>query len=190
MHARQWEAGMKFEILNNRLNATLSYYDIRVDNVLRQDTENLGFYLQDGERRSRGFEAEIVANPLPGLNLLAGYGYNDSKYTRANANVEGKRPLGTPPHMANFWVSYRIPTGALKGLGVGVGANYASSSYLNDTNTFILPDYFILSSTLFYEKNKYRIGVKVSNLTDEKYWSYIGSPQKPRHFICNLVYKF
>ena len=43
---------------------------------------------------------------------------------------------------------------------------------------------------VFYEKNKYRIGVKVGNLTDEKYWSYIGSPQKPRHFICNIVYKF
>lgn len=188
--ARQWEGGVKLEAFDNRLSATLSYYDINVNNVLRQDTEHLGFSIQDGERSSKGFEAEIVANPLSGLNLLCGYGYNDSEYTRANANVEGKRPLGTPVHMANFWVSYRIPVGIMKGFGVGLGGNYASDSYLNDTNTFVLPAYFVLSSTVFYEKNKYRIGVKVGNLTDEKYWSYIGSPQKPRHFICNIVYKF
>jgi iron complex outermembrane receptor protein len=186
----QWEAGVKLDIWHHRLNATLSYYHIAVNNVLRTDTAHAGFSVQDGTQRSRGFEAEIVANPFAGFNLLAGYGYNDNRYTRSNAAVQGKRPLGTPEHMANFWISYKRPSGVLKGWGLGFGGNYASQSFFNDANTFIIPASAILSATLFYEQPKWRLGVKVNNLGNQHYWSYIGAPQNPRQLVANIAYKF
>lgn len=186
----QWEAGVKLDIWHHRLNATLSYYHIAVNNVLRTDTAHAGFSVQDGTQRSRGFEAEIVANPFAGFNLLAGYGYNDNRYTRSNAAVQGKRPLGTPEHMANFWMSYKRPSGILKGWGFGFGGNYASQSFFNDANTFIIPASTILSATLFYEQLKWRLGVKVNNLGNQHYWSYIGAPQNPRQLVVNIAYKF
>ncbi|HEX6426984.1 MAG TPA: TonB-dependent receptor, partial [Niastella sp.] len=58
--ANQWEAGIKLDALNNKLNATLSYYDISVTNMLRDDPDNATFSLQDGTQISKGFEAEVI----------------------------------------------------------------------------------------------------------------------------------
>lgn len=189
-YAVQAEAGVKFNVFKNKLNMTFSYYNINVDNVLRQDTQNLGFNIQDGKQRSRGVEAEVVVSPFIGFNILAGYGYNDSRYIKSNATIEGKRPLGTPEHIANLWMSYKHQYGSMQGFGLGFGGNYSSTSYFNDINTFTIPAATILSSSLFYDQQKYRVGLKINNLTNQHYWSYIGSPQNPRQFVFNVTYRF
>ncbi len=77
--------------------------------------------IQDGTQLSKGIEAEIIANPVTGLNLVAGFSYNDSKYEKADADVKGLRPAtAASPYTANWWISYRLPAGTLKGLGAGV----------------------------------------------------------------------
>ncbi|MCH5717512.1 TonB-dependent siderophore receptor [Niabella hibiscisoli] len=119
--ANQWEIGLKTDLFHHRLTSTISYYDIAVTNVLRLAPGGV-FNIQDGTQISRGFEAEIIANPIDGLNLITGYTYNDSKLTNAAADVNGLRPATAGPmHLANFWISYRIVSGKAKGLGAGFG---------------------------------------------------------------------
>ena len=191
LYANQIEGGAKVDLFKNKLNMTLSYYNIEVENVLRSNPDNAAYNIQDGERESKGFEAELVANLFSGFNIIAGYGYNDSRYTKASDNIEGKRPLGTPKHMANMWMSYKIVKGNdWRGLGIGFGGNYSSSSYFDDTNTFSIPDALVLSSSIFFERKDYRLGLKMNNLTDEHYWSYVGSPQNPRQILFNISYLF
>jgi iron complex outermembrane receptor protein len=119
-HANQFEFGVKGDVFNHRLVGTVSYYDIQVGNSLRQDPNDANYSVQDGTQVSKGIEAEITANPFAGFNIVAGYAYNDSKYTKADATVNGLRPaLSGPANMLNFWMSYRLPEGKCKGLGAG-----------------------------------------------------------------------
>lgn len=190
-YANQFEGGAKFDL--DKISATLSYYDIKVTNTLYDDVAHANFSLQDGTQLSKGFEAEIIANPVPGLNIIAGYTYNDSKYTKANASVEGLRPATAgAPKMANVWISYRLIDGPVQGLGLGFGGIYGSSYHQVNTATFkfSIPSYTVLDAAVFYDKPKYRIGLKIDNLTNEKYWSFRYAAQSPAKVTGNFTFKF
>ncbi|MFC6103152.1 TonB-dependent receptor [Olivibacter domesticus] len=189
MLAAQTEGGIKLNLLNGRISSTLSYYHIAVNDIIRQDPSNQAFNIQDGKQVSKGFEGELVINPFRGFNFIGGYGYNHNRYVRSNANIEGKTPFGSPAHIANLWMSYRVPTGFAEGFGAGFGGNYASESYFDDMNTFTIPAAKVINASLFYDQAKFRLGFKLNNLFNEHYWSYIGMPQNTRQFIVNLTYR-
>jgi iron complex outermembrane receptor protein len=195
--ANQLEGGVKLDVFEGKLSASVSVYSIKVTDVIRPDPSNALYTIQDGTQTSKGVDAEIVASPIEGLSLVAGLGYNDSKYEKADdANVEGRRP-GTAgsPWVANWWISYRLQCPALKGLGAGFGGNYASDNKIINSKsigTFILPEYTVLNASVFYDQPKFRISVKLDNLTNQKYW--IGyttvNPQKLRNFGASVAFKF
>ncbi|GAB3641232.1 TonB-dependent receptor domain-containing protein [Spirosoma arcticum] len=198
--ANQFEAGIKLNTASGKLTTTLSYYDIRVQDILRADPNPLAAarfaQIQDGTQRSRGIEVDVIANPFRGFNAVAGFSYNDSRLTRADADVNGRRPsTASSPYLANLWLSYRLPETLLKGVGIGFGGNYASDNkILNSVSqgVFVLPAYTVLNASVFYEQRAFRLAVKADNLTNERYW--IGyttmNPQKPRNVVGSLAYKF
>ncbi|MGI4866356.1 MAG: TonB-dependent siderophore receptor [Janthinobacterium lividum] len=199
-HANQVEAGVKFDRLGGRFSATLSVYNIRVSNVLRADPDParsaLGASVQNGEQVSRGVEADVIMNPFTGFNVVAGFSYNHSELVKSDAIYEGRRP-GTAgsPVLANLWVSYRLPNGPLKGLGLGAGGNYASDNIVvNDSNygQFTLPNYLVLNASAFFDQAHYRLSVKMDNITDKHYWIGYGSmnPQKLRSIVGQVAFKF
>lgn len=198
--ANQFEAGVKLNAFGGRLSTTISYYDIQVKNLLRTDPNPLAAarfaQTQDGTQLSRGIELDMVANPFDGFNVVAGFSYNDSKLTNASADVDGRRPTtASSPVLANLWLSYRLNTNGLRGLGFGFGGNYASDNKIQNSvslGEFILPAYTVLNASAFYDRRKFRIAAKVDNLTNQHYW--IGyttmNPQKLRSFVGSLTYKF
>ncbi|WP_017731122.1 TonB-dependent receptor [Nafulsella turpanensis] len=104
-YANQWEAGTKLNLLNGLVTGSLSYYNITVSNVVYQDA--LGVNVQGGEVYSRGVEAEVVASPLVGLNLVAGYSYNKSEMISGPEGYIGRRPEEAgPEQLANLWATY------------------------------------------------------------------------------------
>lgn len=194
--ANQIEGGVKLNLFKGRLNSTISVYSIQVDDILRTDKDHPLFSVQDGTQLSKGIEAEVIANPFGGLNMMAGFSYNDSKYTKADEDVQGRRPeTASSPYTANLWISYRLLNGNAKGLGFGFGGNYASDNKIENSvsyGVFTLPSYTVLNATVFYEHNKYRLGLKVDNLTNEHYW--IGyttmNPQQLRSVVGSIAFKF
>jgi iron complex outermembrane receptor protein len=191
--ANQWEAGIKVDAFRHKLSSTISYYNIDVTNTTRDDLDHPGYSIQDGTQVSKGVEAEVIANPFAGLNIVAGYTYNDSKMTRSNKDVEGLRPATAgPQHLANLWMSYKLTKGAAKGLGVGFGGNYGSSAFQTNTSTFVftIPSYTVLDATVYYDRPSYRLGIKVDNLTNEKYWSFRLAPQMPTRVTANITFRF
>ena len=194
--ANQKEVGIKYNFFKNKLTGSISYYNILAKNIIRGDISDPMFNVQDGEQKSKGIEAEVVANPLIGWTLLFGYGYNDSKYLKADADVEGLRPVGSgPANTLNFWTNYTFTKTAFKGLGIGLSINYAGESYAfnqRSDGVLILPSYTITGAHITYDTKRYRIGVKANNITNEKYWmgwsNYI--PQMKRQLIGTVAIKF
>ncbi|KOS07385.1 TonB-dependent receptor [Flavobacterium akiainvivens] len=194
--ANQLEFGTKLNLLDNKLNATVSYYNIKVSNtVISVSPEE---YIQDGEQVNKGIEASLSASPIEGLNILAGYSYNDSRLEKAEAGNDflGRRPESAgPQNLANLWASYRFNTGVLNGFGLGFGGNYASENKIFNRNlagTFTLPEYTVLNASVFYNAQDFVITLKLDNITNEEYykgWSTI-SPQRPRVFAANFTYNF
>lgn len=194
--ANQWELGVKSELMSGKLTASLSFYDIYVSNVTRPDPLRAGFTVQDGNISSKGFEADIVANPLPGLNILLGYSYNNSKNEKTDSLIINRRPVSAgPEHLANAWISYKLEQGPLKGIGLGVGGNYASENIITNgakTGQFILPEYTVVNASVFFEQPKFRIGLKLDNVMNKEYWSgwTTVEPQMPRRFAANFIFRF
>lgn len=191
--ANQWETGIKADLWSHRLTGSISYYDIKVKDILRANPENLDFSIQDGTQLSKGIEIELVANPINGWSIIGGYAYNNSKYTKADETIDGLRPAGTgPDQLANFWTSYRFFTGFMKGFGIGLGGNFGSSAFQTHTHAaqVIIPAYKTFDASIFFEREKYRISIKGNNLNDEKFWTYRLTPQNPRNVIASVAYRF
>nr|WP_315239515.1 TonB-dependent receptor [uncultured Flavobacterium sp.] len=187
-YGTQWEVGIKVDAINNKLSGSISYYNIAVTNSVYKDAQGNNF--QDGTQNSKGVDVEIIANPIPGLNIVAGYGYNENKYTNASIALEGKSLTASPKNVANIWASYTITEGRSKGLGLGVGGNYVSDSWFETSNAFVIPSYTLLNTALFYDQPKYRISLKGNNLLNERYWNATGMPQKPINILAGITFKF
>lgn len=199
-HANQLEFGIKTNLWSDRLTATASFYDIRVSNVVTGDPENPNNSLQGGEVESKGFEIDLNASPVKGLNLIAGYAHNDSKVLdgdEGNVWLEtGRRPIYSgPSDLVNAWATYTFSNGALKGFGLGVGGNYMSELNILDsdvTGTFTLPSYTVMNATLYYNAPAFRVALNVNNITDKEYYTGYSTinPQKPRNAVVSLAYRF
>lgn len=195
--ANQLEFGVKTNLFSNRLNVTMSYYDIKVKDRVITDPSSPFNKIQGGEVVSKGFEIELNANPVNGLNIRAGFSNNDSETTKSdNTEILNKRPLEAGPEtLYNFWANYEFQVGALDGFGLGFGFNGASERYAinyESTGDFILPSYTIANASVFYQANKYRIGLKLNNAFNKEYykgWTTI-NPQTPRTFLANFSYQF
>jgi len=195
--AKQFEVGTKLNIVQNKLAATLSYYNIQVSNTVLELTSRPFFYAQDGELYSRGFEASFTASPIDGLNIIAGYSYNESKLDKSDqTDFLNRRPESAgPQNLANLWISYRLPETVVEGLGIGFGGNYASENMIFNrqlAGVFTLPEYTVLNASVFYDVDKFSINLKLNNLADKQYytgWSTI-TPQMPRNFAAAFTYKF
>lgn len=191
----QWEGGVKLDVFSHKLSATFSYYNIDVSNSTRTENKLINniayaFTVQNGTQRSRGFEAEVISSPLPGLNIVAGYGYNDNRYIKASASAQGKKATAASPHIANLWVSYKWMNGAAKGLGAGFGGNYKSDSYWDVANTFVVPSLLTVDATVFYDIASWRLGIKLNNIGSARGWDMNAVAQSPRQLIASVAYKF
>ncbi|GGH76619.1 TonB-dependent receptor [Filimonas zeae] len=188
--ANQWEGGVKADLLNGKLSTTLSYYNIKVTDKLRTNPDDINFQIQDGTQVSKGAELEVNASPVSGLNIIAGYAHNTSRFTKTNANIQGKTPARAPGDMANGFVSYQLQHGALKGLRVSAGVNYQSKSWCDDVNTFTIPDFVVFNSVVSYDFGQCRLYFRLDNISNEKYWGPWGNAQPPRNLSAGISVKF
>lgn len=199
-HADQIEFGVKSNLLSDKLNATISYYDTKVANVVTGDPTNPNNSLQGGKVGSKGFEIDLNASPVEGLNLIAGYSHNESKVIEGDgANVwleTGRRPIYSgPTDLINAWAIYTIKSGSLNGVGFGLGGNYVSKLNILDSNVtgvFTLPEYTIVNASLFYNTSAFRVALNVNNVSDKQYYTGYSTinPQKPRNAVVSLAYRF
>lgn len=203
--ANQFEGGFKGNLVRGRVNATLSYYNIRVKNTLYTlgyipGTFN-AYQNQSGKMKSEGVELEVNAYLVKGLSLVGGISYNNSKFIISDPTTQARRPATAgSPWLASLYASYQFLDGKLNGLGFGIGGNYASANNelnsfdpsTNTENIFTLPKYLVINASTFYDMKKIRIGVKVDNLTNQHYWLGFttANPQPLINVLGSVTYKF
>lgn len=217
----QYEAGIKKDFWRGVLSTNVTVYQItnsnlaqtaefKADGSLNADTT---IKVLSGTTKSKGIEVDVTAKPLDGLSIIAGYSYNDMRYTKTSglngSFIEGDRVARTPANTANLSFFYTLPTGALKGLSFGAIGNYIgkrvggwNSQYSTDLTKYPngiwdreipLEGYTTIDASVGYEWKKFSILCKLSNITNELNYTvhenYSVNPIAPRQILASLKYK-
>jgi len=215
----QYEVGIKKDFWKGVLSTNVTVYQItnsnlaqtaefKADGSLNTDTS---IKTLSGGTKSKGVEIDITAKPTEGLSIMAGYSYNDMRYTETSglngSNIEGDRLVRTPKNTANLSFFYTLQTGALKGVSVGAIGNYIGDRLggWNDQYDSTKPDginhrefpidaYTTIDASVGYTWRKFSILCKLSNITNELNYTvhenYSVNPIAPRQFLTSLKYKF
>jgi len=196
------EVGLKGNFFKSKVQGNLSIYEITQRNVLLGSTYDLENLTSRGEQRSRGFEWDISGYVLPNLQVIASYAFTDAEIVEDDdTELIGERIGGAPVHSANFWGRYDFDLSALKGLGLGFGAQYSGDKYswysYSSADRILLPAYTVLDAAVYYkpEKSNVQLILKLNNLTNKTYWSgalnqFRLAPGAPRNLLMTIAYKF
>lgn len=165
-----FEVGAKTELLDQKLLATLTYFNITKNNVAVIDPDFPLFFEAVGEQRSQGVELDVVGELSPGWKVIGSYSYIDAKVTDdTDPTIIGKRLFGVPRHGASLWTTYEIQQGVLQGLGFGVGVNYAGNRFGDLANSFEIGDYLTGNAAIFYRRDRYRFALNLKNIANTNY---------------------
>jgi iron complex outermembrane receptor protein len=217
----QYEAGLKKDFWKGLLSTNVTVYQIsnsnlaqtaefKADGSMNSDTS---VKVLTGETKSKGIEVDITARPIEGLNIIAGYSYNDMRYSKTSglngSFIEGDRVARTPQNTANLSFFYKLPSGVLKGLSFGAIGNYIGDriggwNNQNSTNLTAYPDgiyyreiplegYTTIDASVGYDWKKISILCRLSNITNELNYTvhenYSVNPIAPRQVMVSLKYK-
>ncbi len=216
----QYEVGVKKDFWRGLLSTNITLYQI-VNSNLAQTAEfkadgsnntDTNVKVLTGETNSKGIEIDITAKPINGLNIMAGYSYNDMRYTKTSglngSFIEGDRLVRTPANTANLSFFYTLQSGALKGISLGAIGNYIGkrSGGWNDqiviNNTtgvktindrdIPLEGYTTIDLSAGYSWKKLSILCKLSNITNELNYTvhenYSINPIAPRQVMTSINY--
>jgi outer membrane receptor for ferric coprogen and ferric-rhodotorulic acid len=129
---KQYEAGVKSELLNGAVGGSIAVYNYTITNIPASGATigqfgTFGTTVADGDQKATGVEAELVGEILPGWNLSANYAFTDSKIT--DPQYTFTTPVANiPRHKGAIASSYEFIEGPLKGFRLG-GMVVASGDY-------------------------------------------------------------
>jgi iron complex outermembrane receptor protein len=212
----QYELGVKNDLLNGALSINLTAYRIINSNLAQTaqfekdgvtQNSNIDFKELVGETTSDGIELDITGHPVTGLDIIAGYSYNNMRFTKTpdtkGSYVEGEKLIGTPAHTANASLFYTF-TNQLKGLKLGASIFYTGDRNGGWNNTIgqaqdysrLIPvkGYTTMDISAGYTYKKISLLAKVSNVTNTyNYYvheNYSINPIPPTQVIGTISYKF
>lgn len=167
---KQTEVGVKYEPTWFNGHFSAAYFDLVRQNVLVTTPTAPVISTQTGEVASRGWEFEAVANPAPGLKMIAAYTIYDI-HTTADLNPAnvGKVPTGVPQQFGSVWADYTFQSGPLRGFGFGGGVRFVGESYADTANTLVVPSYTLVDAAVHYEIDGWRAAINVANIADKTY---------------------
>lgn len=195
-----YEAGIKGEYLDKRLNASLAVFRIDQKNRAQDDvngpspcpysvSSTYGSYckIASGKVRSQGFELELNGAIAPDWQVAAGYTYNDTKYLEDAANQGGAFSEITPRHLLRVFTYWRLP-GEWSAFSIGGGVNVQSRASYRSGSTMLASQggYALWSLNAAWRMNdRTDLSVKIDNLFDRRYYEYLsttayrwGSPRR------------
>jgi outer-membrane receptor for ferric coprogen and ferric-rhodotorulic acid len=191
---RNYEAGIKGEFYDGKLNTSLTLFDIKQSNGAINDPQNLAgcaggaCSINAGEQKSKGVDAEISGEVLPGWQVSAGYTFNDAKYVRAsdsNLNGVSLNSDHNPRNLFRAWNTYHLP-GEWDRFTIGGGVVMQSrTSYTTPQDSIKREQggYAIWSAQASYKiDNRWTAALNINNLFDKHYYldalqTFYGDPQ-------------
>lgn len=205
---RQWEAGVKADLLQKRLGVTLSAFSIDKENAynwgvsatqptfdyISWTADDGGWYTYQAKlHRSRGLELDINGKITDNFNILATGSYIKAEVVNDIVYPKGSWLSNQPREMFSVWANYKF-TRLLKNLTLGYGIFYKGKFYADYTNDpgGKVPANYTMDAAMGYSWKQWSAQLNVSNFTNRL--SYLGAfgawePQWTRRAVLTLSYK-
>lgn len=169
-----YEAGVKGELLDGKVNASLAVFRYQhKDRAVNDYAAGFacdGWYCSraSGKVRSQGLEAEVAGEVARGLQLSAGYAYTTTTYLDDPDNKGEVFSSWTPKHMLRLWSGYTLP-GEWNKFSVGAGVNMQSHT-LDFGRSFDVAGFSLWNARLAWQATpQMSLAVNVNNLLDKRY---------------------
>jgi len=180
-----YELGLKGEFYDGRLNSSLAYFEVHQDNRPEADmayngnptNPEIDYAYKGIKATTKGYEAEISGELMPGWQLQAGYTHKVSR-------DQGGTKVSTwePEDQINLYTSYKL-TGDLDKLTLGGGVRWQSTGWQMLTNwnkggtveKFSQDPYWLVDLMARYQISKnLSATVNLNNVFDKSYYTNIG----------------
>ena len=157
------EAGIKWDFAQG-LSLTAAVFEIEQSSP--QVADNNPETLDVIDSKIDGVEVQLQGLVMDRWFVSAGYSYLDGEQINRSGKT-GLRPRELPENMFSLWNSFQVT----EKFGLGVGLTYQDESYINNSNSAVLPSYTRVDASAYYDvSDKLRVQVNVENLTDNTYF--------------------
>lgn len=113
-----------------------------------------------------GFELQLAGQVTDAWSVSFNYSTLDGEIVDRNGGT-GLSPREVPESNISIWNTYQINDV----MGLGLGATYQDESFIDNSNTAILPSYTRFDASAYYDvSDTMRIQLNVENLTDKLYY--------------------
>ncbi len=187
-----YEVGIKTELFDDRLSATLAAFHIEKENVLATDPAS-DAQRAIGKARSQGFDAQFSGQVSDALRVIGAFAYIDAEVTQGDTEIPtGSRILGVAKHSGSLLGVYEFQDGMLRGSDLGAAFTYVGDRSGEAGKSFELPAYHTVDLLAHYKaSDNVTVGLNLNNLFDEKYFersysNYWVSPGEPRNLTVSL----
>ena len=197
---RQVEAGIKQNFLHNKGEWTFAAYHIVKKNLVTRDVLNPSLSVQVGEQSTKGIEATVGVEFLPGWRVDANAALLQARYDDFTESVGGTAvsragnvPTDVPERLANVWLTWRF----LPGWTAGTGIRYVGRRFADRANTLEMPGYTTTDVLLQWRPRRdTTVSLRGFNIFDRQYatTAYYNPTQwlqgTGRRFEVTVNYKF
>jgi catecholate siderophore receptor len=191
-----YEGGMKWELLRQRLLLTASVFRLDRTNIKTTDPNDPTALLNLGEQRTDGAELNGQGELTRHWRLYGGYAWLDGRIvssTTLSSGVllQGRRPAMTAQHNTSLWTSYEFA----RGFGVAAGIVGKSAQFAATDNLARLPRYVRMDASAFYRAARYDVQVNIQNVGNRRFYDAAQSdyqiyPAAPISGSATVRYRF
>ena len=167
--ADSYEAGLKGDALNGKLDYQLEAFQLNFTNLVVSTPS--GALANAGGERLRGAELELHYNPSEILGLIATAAYHSATYTEylfsgdvSTVNVAGRQLPLSPHLLASAGVIYT----PVQGLSASLVEQYVGRRFLDEENTAPAGGFTTLHAQIGYTWGSYELTLDGTNLTNRR----------------------
>ncbi|MGH7888743.1 MAG: TonB-dependent siderophore receptor, partial [Candidatus Binatia bacterium] len=175
--AEGWEGGVKSQLLDGGLSATLAFFDITKSNILTLVPTAADPLARRplGLVRSQGAELDVLGKLTNELSVIASYSHLDTKVIADNGGLLGKTPSNVAANSGSLFLAYEFAPGSeLHGWRAGGGVYAVGQRWGDDLNTFILPAYVRLDAFARYQTvigpTRVSAQINVQNIANTRFY--------------------
>lgn len=191
-HTRLYEGGVKSDWLDGRLATTLSLYRLEMYNKRSKDPLDPTKVILTGLQRTEGIELSARAQLTDELYLRGGIAIQDAEQVKADADLQGKRPMNVSRQNGELFAGYQS---GKQGWFGETGMTAVGDRFADNANTTTLPGYARFDARAGYRWQQWETQLSVENLTDHDYFVSATSasqimPGTPRQLHLSAAYRF
>ncbi|HDZ8857560.1 TPA: TonB-dependent siderophore receptor [Aeromonas dhakensis] len=191
-HTRLYEGGVKSDWLDGRLATTLSLYRLEMYNKRSKDPLDPTKVILTGLQRTEGIELSARAQLTDELYLRGGIAIQDAEQVKADADLQGKRPMNVSRQNGELFAGYQS---GKQGWFGETGVTAVGDRFADNANTTTLPGYARFDARAGYRWQQWEAQLSVENLSDHDYFVSATSasqimPGTPRQLHLSAAYRF